>query len=103
MQSGGEPGARLLKAVGTTVSPDPLLRLARTSPTGDSSVPEILAREDVAFRRGMREGTLLSHRERHQVGDLLVVRRDSILSIESLLTGYYERFSARFLCDSHTF
>ena len=46
IQSGGEPGARLLKAVGTTVSPDTLLRLARTSPTVESSIPEILGGED---------------------------------------------------------
>lgn len=54
MQSGGEPGARLLKAVGTTVSPDTLLRLARASPTVERSVPEILAVDDFAFRRGMK-------------------------------------------------
>jgi hypothetical protein len=76
MQNGGEPGARLLKAVGTTVSPDTLLRLARTSSIVESSVPEILAVDDFAFRQGMKEGTLLIDWERHQVVDLLIVKRD---------------------------
>jgi transposase len=70
--SGGEPGARLLKAVGTPVSPDTLLRLARTSRTRELRVPEILSLDDFAFRRGVKYGTLLIDWERHCAVDLLV-------------------------------
>ena len=80
IQSGGEPGARLLKAVGTTVSLDTLLRLARTSPIVESSAPEILGVDDFAFRRGMKYGTLLIDWERHQVVDLLVDRTAETLA-----------------------
>ncbi|WP_220198046.1 ISL3 family transposase [Ktedonospora formicarum] len=80
LQSGGEPGARLLKAVGTSVSPDTLLRLAKTSPIVESSVPEILGVDDFAFRRGMKYGTLLIDWERHQVVDLLVDRTAETLA-----------------------
>ncbi|HEY4384400.1 MAG TPA: ISL3 family transposase, partial [Ktedonobacteraceae bacterium] len=80
IQSGGEPGARLLKAVGTTVSPDTLLRLARTSPTRESSVPEILGVDDFAFCRGMNYGTLLIDWERHQVVDILADRTAETLA-----------------------
>ena len=62
------------------VSPDTLLRLARTSPTGESSVPEILAVDDFAFRRGMKYGTLLIDWERHQVVDLLADRTAETLA-----------------------
>jgi transposase len=40
----------------------------------ESSVPEILAVDDFAFRRGMKYGTLLIDWERHPVGDLLADR-----------------------------
>lgn len=80
IQSGGEPGARLLKAVGTTVSPDTLLRLVRASSTVESTIPEILAVDDFAFRRGMKYGTLLIDWERHQVVDLLADRTAETLA-----------------------
>lgn len=54
MHSGGEPGARLLKAVGTIVSPDTLLRLAKTSRTEETRVPQMLSIDDFAVRRGMK-------------------------------------------------
>ncbi|HEU5377222.1 MAG TPA: ISL3 family transposase [Ktedonobacteraceae bacterium] len=80
LPSGGEPGARLLKAVGTTVSPDTLLRLARTSPIGESSLPEILGVDEFAFRRGMKYGALLIDWERHQVVALLADRTAETLA-----------------------
>jgi transposase len=71
IHSGGEPGARLLKEVGTTVSPATLLRLAKTSRTAEARVPEILSIDDFAFRRGMKYGTLLIDWERQCPVDVL--------------------------------
>jgi transposase IS204/IS1001/IS1096/IS1165 family protein len=47
IQSGGEPGARLLKAGGTQVSPDTLLRLAKAGATQRLVIPEILGVDDL--------------------------------------------------------
>ena len=79
MASGGEPGARLLKAVGTKVSPDTLLRLAKALPIPTFAVPEILALDDFAFRRGLSYGTLLIDWQRHCPIDLLDVKRDYLM------------------------
>lgn len=61
----------MLKEVGTTVSPATLLRLAKTSRTEETRVPEILSIDDFAFRRGMKYGTLLIDWERQRPVDVL--------------------------------
>jgi hypothetical protein len=71
---GGEPGARLARRQGMTVSPDTLLRLARSLPEGEAPSPRCLGLDDFALRKGQIYGTLFVDLEAHQPIDLIPER-----------------------------
>ncbi|WP_420594342.1 ISL3 family transposase [Deinococcus sp.] len=74
-EAGAESAARILAAVGSTVSPTTLLdRLRRAPPSGNIEPVRWLGLDDWAWRKGKRYGTILVDLERHQVIDLLADR-----------------------------
>ncbi len=68
---GGEPGARLLAALGLGASPDTLLRTIHAAPLPAAPTPRILGVDDWAVRRGRTYGTLLVDLERRRPVDVL--------------------------------
>lgn len=83
---GAEPGARLARRQGMSVSPDTLLRLARSEPLQSRATPRLLGVDDFALRKGQVYGTILVDLERHQVVDLLPER--SATSLAQWLTDH---------------
>lgn len=68
---GGEAGARLLHALGLSVSGDTLLRQVCHTPLPARPAPRVVSVDDWSFLRGRRFGAILVDLERHQVLDLL--------------------------------
>jgi transposase len=68
---GGEPGARLLAALGLAASPDTLLRAIHAAPLPSAPTPRVLGVDDWAVRRGQTYGTLLVDLERRRPVDVL--------------------------------
>lgn len=76
---GGEPGARLARRQGMGVSPDTLLRLARSTPEDVRPTPHCLGIDDFALRKGQVYGTLLVDLEAHQPVDLIEERSAEVV------------------------
>jgi transposase len=68
---GGEPGARLLAALGLALSPDTLLRAIEAAPLPATPTPRVLGVDDWARRRGQTYGTILVDLERRRPVDVL--------------------------------
>jgi transposase len=68
---GAEAGSRLLKELGIFVSGDTLLNHIRSTRLQVHETPRILSVDDLAFRRGIRYGTVLVDLERHALVDVL--------------------------------
>lgn len=80
LAAGGEAGARLARRLAMPVSPDTLLRLVARSPETATPVPEVLAVDEWAWRKGRRYGTVLVDLERNRVVDLLPDRQVETLA-----------------------
>lgn len=77
---GGEPGARLARRQGMGLSPDTLLRLARSTPEDARPTPRCLGIDDFALRKGQVYGTLLVDLEAHRPVDLIAERSAEVVA-----------------------
>jgi len=68
---GGRPGARLLAAIGPTVSHDTLINTIRRAALPEAATPRVLGVDDWRYRRGKVFGTILVDLERRRPIDLL--------------------------------
>jgi transposase len=78
--AGGEAGERLLRALGTPVSHDTLLRLIRNEPEKEMKTPRVLGIDDWAKRKGQSYGTILVDLEAHEPVDLLPDRSAELVA-----------------------
>ena len=68
---GGEAGARLLRELGATSSPDTLLRHIRAVPLAPPRPSTAIGIDEFGFRRDQRFGTIIVDLDTHEVLDLL--------------------------------
>ena len=71
MTAGAEAGARLLKPLAMSTSPDTLLRLMRRALRPSLRDPRVVGIDDWALRKGRTYGSILVNLEQHCVIDLL--------------------------------
>jgi transposase len=71
----GKGGARPAARVGVHTTRQTMLRRIMDLPDGSAGSVVSVGRDDCAFRRGYRFGTILVHLESHRVVDLLPDRR----------------------------
>jgi transposase len=76
LAQGGESGSRLAARLAMPVSGDTLVRLIRAVPIEDTPAPRVIGRDDWAWRRGRRYGTIIVDLERqNRPIDLLADRQ----------------------------